>query len=127
MTRDRTPNRPMRDPIEIWDDLLHEVAEQAAADSQPTEDDLRWSREVDAMVDDRLAALWRQLRPLDAPVRRGVVIPPEIRALNRNALIQELERLRAESQVRYAHYDLTGLTVHDLQLLLTITLISIKR
>jgi hypothetical protein len=127
MTRDRIPNRPMRDPIEIWDDLLHEAAEQAAADSKPTEDDIRWSREVDAMVDDRLAALWRQLTPLDAPVQRGVTIPPEIEALDRNVLIGELERLRAASRVRYAHYDLTGLTVHDLRLLLTVTLGAMKK
>jgi hypothetical protein len=127
MTSDRTPNRPMRDPIEIWDDLLHEVAEQAAADSTPTEDDIRWSREVDAMVDEKLAALWRQLTPLDAPVQRGVTIPPEIEALDRSVLIRELERLRAGAKVRYAHYDLTGLTEHDLQLLLTITLGSMTK
>jgi hypothetical protein len=70
MTRDRKHDRPVREPIEIWDDLLHDAAEQAAADSVPTEDDIRWAREVNAVVMARLAALRRQRAPLHAPPRR---------------------------------------------------------
>ena len=122
MTRDRQHGRPMRDPIEIWDDLLHDAAEQAAEDSVATEDDIRWAREVHAMVMARLAALRRQRAPLHVPVRRGVTIPPEIQAMDRGALVTQLERLRREANVRYAHQDLTGLTDHDLRTLLTVIL-----
>ncbi|HEU4733431.1 MAG TPA: hypothetical protein VFT22_36310 [Kofleriaceae bacterium] len=112
----------MRDPIEIWDDLLHDVAEQVAEDGTAAEDDIRWSLEVDAMVRARLAALRRQLTPAYVPVKRGVAIPPEIQALDRAALMAQLERLRADPNVRYAHEDLRGLTDKDLRTLLTVLL-----
>jgi hypothetical protein len=117
----------MRDPIEIWDDLLHDAAEQAAEDIVPTEDDIRWAREVNAMVTARLAALRRQRASLHVPVRRGVTIPPEIQAMDRGALVTQLERLRREANVRYAHQDLTGLTDHDLRTLLTMILEPLGR
>jgi hypothetical protein len=122
MKDNRKHGRPMRDPIEIWDDLLHDVAEQAAEDGTETADAVRWSLEVDKMVKAKLAALRRQLTPAHVPVRRGVAIPPEIRALDRAALMAQLERLRAEPDIRYAHEDLRGLTDNDLQTLLAVIL-----
>lgn len=122
MRRTGKHDRPMRDPIDIWDDLLHEAAEGAAADHVPTADDIRSAREVDTAVKAGLATLRRQLAPRKVPIRRGVTIPPEIQAMRRGALMAQLEQLRQTANVRYAHQDLTGLSDHDLRTLLTVIL-----
>jgi hypothetical protein len=109
----------MRDPIQIWEDLLHEIAEQAAEDSVATEADLRCAREVEALVKARLATLRRRRTPVVVPVRRCVKIPPEIQALSRGPLMAQLEQLRKDGIARYAHQDLTVLSDHDLRTLLT--------
>lgn len=127
MTRDRN-FKPMRDPIAVMDDLLHDAAEQAAEDAAcggRTDEELLWARRVDAVVEAHLAAHRRQLAPAGSSfVRRGVKIPPEIEALDHDTLVMRLEQLRAQPGVQISHFDLTGLTVHDLQTLLTIALES---
>lgn len=129
MTRD--PNfKPLRDPIAIMDDLLHDAAEQAAEDAaaygERTDEELLWARGVAAVVEGLLAAHRRELTSGAGTsfVRRGVKIPPEIAALDHDTLVMRLEQLRAQPGVQISHFDLTGLTVHDLQTLLTIALES---
>lgn len=118
-SRDK-PGRATRDPVAIWDDILDLVAEDDAEIGVASDDDRRWSQRVDAQVKSRIAALRRQLTPTVVPIQHGVTIPPAIRAMDRQALVAQLERLRQGGQLRYAHHDLTGLSDNDLRTMLAI-------
>lgn len=115
--QDKPGNTP-RDPVAIWDDILDLVAEDDAETGEASEDDVRWSQSVDAGVRARLAQLRRQLTPIDVPIKRGVTIPPEIQAMDRPALVAQLEILRQCANVRYAQRDLMGMTDNDLRTML---------
>lgn len=115
--QDKPGNTP-RDAVAIWDDILDLVAEDDAETGEASEDDVRWSQSVDATVRARLAQLRRQLTPTDVPIKRGVTIPPEIQAMDRPALVAQLEILRQCANVRYAQRDLTGMTDNDLRTML---------
>lgn len=122
MTSNGKPRQTQRDAREIWDDLLHEAAEQAVEDRTLGEDDLQWASEVNALVSSHLAALRRQLTPRYVPIRRGVKIPPRIQTLDRWTVVAQLEDLRRRGLVSFAHQDLTGLTDRDLRQMLTVSL-----
>jgi hypothetical protein len=117
----------MRDPIEIWNDLLHDAAEQGAADCERTDDDMRWAHEVQARVTAWLTRRGHQGTSPSALVQRGLKIPPEIQVMGRGVLVAQLERLRAIGNLQYAHQDLTGLTDHDLQTILAAALQPFER
>ena len=117
----------MRDPIDIWDDLLHDAAEQAAADSKRTEDDMVWARHVESTVMSGLTGLRRRRTPVPVPMRRGVKIPPDIQAMERSALIVKLDRLHQEGKVQYSFRKLIGFSDHDLRTLLTAALRPLER
>jgi hypothetical protein len=127
MTRNRKHDRPMRDPIDIWNDLLHDAAEQAAGDSTPTEDDRLWARQVEETVTTWMAGVRRRRTRLLVPIRRGVTIPPAIQAMDRGAILTQLERMRKEGTIQYANEMLRGLSEHDLQTLLTAALEPLAR
>ncbi len=116
--------RTARDPIAIMDALLHDVAQQAADDHVPTDEDERWAQDTVAKLHRQLA----QLRPARdassgaASAKRDVEIPPSIQALDRETLLAQLEFLRQHGQVRYAHQNLTGLSVSDLRKTLAMVL-----
>jgi hypothetical protein len=110
------------DPVAAWDALLDAAAEDDLDSYEPTPDDRQWARSVDAMVQDRLDALQRQLGRGRPAIQRGVAIPPEIAKLDRPALVAQLEALRRSSAVRYAHQDLKGLSDHDLRTMLAVAL-----
>lgn len=110
------------DPVAAWDALLDAAAEDDVDGYEPTPDDLRWARSVDAMVQARLDTLQRQLTRSRLAPQRSVVIPPEIAKLDRPALVAQLEALRRSSAVRYAHQDLKGLSDHDLRTMLAVAL-----
>lgn len=114
--------RRIPDPVAAWDALLDAAAEDDIDNYEPTPDDLQWARSVDAMVQERLDALQRQLGRARPAIQRGVVIPPEIAKLDRPALVAQLEALRRSSAVRYAHQDLKGLSDHDLRTMLAVAL-----
>jgi hypothetical protein len=118
----RKHNRPMRDPIDIWDDLLHDAAEQAAADSERTEDDMVWARHVESTVMAGLTGLRRRRMTISVPKLRGVKIPPDIQAMTRNALLVKLDRLHQEGKVQYSFRKLIGFSDDDLRNLLTAAL-----
>jgi hypothetical protein len=110
------------DPVAAWDALLDAAAEDDIDGYEPTPDELRWARSVDAMVQARLDTLQRQLTPSRPAAQQGVVIPPEIAKLDRPNLLTQLEALRRSSAVRYAHQDLKGLSDHDLRTMLAVAL-----
>ena len=126
MNSERRQNRAMRDPIDIWSDLLHDAAEQAAEDSTPTDDDRRWARDVEARVMAGLVAFRRRSTPRFVPMRRGVTIPADIKAMDHGALVSLLEKMRREGNLVYAFHDLREMTDHDLQTLLTAALNSLE-
>jgi hypothetical protein len=110
------------DPIEVWETLLDDVAEQAAEDHVTTEEESAWARDVDAMVMRQLEALEPAPESESARPLPGVTIPPGLQALGRPVLIAQLEALRRAGLVRYAHQDLTGLSDNDLRKTLALAL-----
>lgn len=120
--RKRGSGRTARDPIAIMDALLHDVAAQAAEDHVPTAEDIRWARGA-------LAKLQREFdqdppgdRARPALATRGVAIPPELLTLDREALLARIEILRKVANVNYQQYELTGLSDHDLRVMLAMML-----
>jgi hypothetical protein len=104
------------------DALLHDVAAQAAEDHVPTAEDIRWARGA-------LAKLQREFdqdpqgdRARPASAKRGVAIPPELLTLGREALLARIEILRKVANVNYQQYELTGLSDHDLRVMLAMML-----
>lgn len=118
MTR-RKHNRPMRDPIDIWHDLLHDAAEQAAADSAPSHDDKLWARHVEDAMMAELTGLRRHHLTAAVPKLRGVKIPADIQAMTRNALLVKLDRLHQQGEVQYSFRKLIGFSDDDLRNILT--------
>lgn len=118
----RKHHRPMRDPIEIWDDLLHDAAEQAAADSTPSEDDKLWARHVEGNVMSGLTGLRRKHMTDVVPKLRKVKIPADIQAMTRNALLVKLDRLHQEGKVQYSFRRLIKFSDDDLRNILTAAL-----
>jgi len=116
-----------RDPIAIWDDILDLAAEDDADTGEPTAKDRQWSQRLDARVKSRIAELRRSLTPTDAPIKRGVTIPPEVLALDRDAIVAQLEILRQGEHVRYSHQELTGLSDNNLRILLALALGSNRK
>jgi hypothetical protein len=120
MTRIGKPQATQLDPVEVWERLLQDVAEQHAEDFVPTESDLKWAKDTRAYVNRRLAELRRRLTPTASPPREGVVVPAWVQALDRAALLAQIEALRQGEAARYAHHDLTALTDDDLRALLAL-------
>lgn len=112
-------DRSARDAVAILDAVIDHVAEEEAENGEPTEQDLRWSRDLRRQMQSRMAALRRQLTPVQ-PIVRSVSIGSEIRGLDREGLLAQLEALRQGGDVRYAHQDLTGLSDDDLRRMLAI-------
>jgi hypothetical protein len=116
--------RTARDPIAIMDALLDDIAEQAAEDYVPTDRDDRWAKATMANLHRQLA----QLPPAHdsssgtAAGKKDVEIPESIQALDRETLLAQLEFLRQRGHVRYAHQNLTRLSVNDLRKTLAVVL-----
>jgi hypothetical protein len=121
-SRNRIP-----DPIAAWNALLAAAAEADIESGEPTPEDRRWMQSVDAMVQARLDTLQRQLTGSRPAAKRGVVIPPELEALDRAGLLARLEATRGLLGVRYAHKDLKGLSDHDLRTMLVVSLKERRR
>jgi hypothetical protein len=115
-----------RDAIAIWDDIMDLVAEDDVEHGESSAADRQWSKHVDVKVKARVAELRRRLTPMDVPIKRGVTIPPQILALDRDAVVAQLEILRQSKNVRYAHRELTSLSDNNLRILLTIAIGSKK-
>lgn len=106
------------------DDVLDELSYQAAlaeADhGSSAADDARWSRELDAKLQARLAELRRNLLPAAAPIQKAKPIRARWLALQRDALIAKLTEITQTmaGAVQYAHRDLQELSDNDLRQLL---------
>jgi hypothetical protein len=116
--------RTARDPIAVMDALLTDVAEQAAEDHVPTDEEMQWARGATAKLRRQVAQLQGGHRATSsgAPTKRSVVIPAEILALDREALVAHIEILRRGANVRYASLNLTGLSDNDLRTMLAVLL-----
>jgi hypothetical protein len=112
----------LKDPIAFWRGIFNDVCDQAGEDYMPTASDRAWLAKQKVRVQARLAELRRQVAPAGAAIQIGVVIPPEILTLDRAALIAQLERLRNQRNVRYAHDGLTSLSDNDLRTTLALLL-----
>lgn len=55
--------KPAPDATAILDAVIDLVAEEEAENGEPTEQDIRWSRDVRAQMQSRIAELRRQLKP----------------------------------------------------------------
>jgi hypothetical protein len=104
------------------DALLHDIAAQAAEDHVPTNEDRRWARGA-------LAKLHREFeqhppgpRARSASAKRGVSIPGELLALDRETMLARIEMLKQVANVSYQHEKLTGLSDHDLRVMLAMML-----
>ena len=112
-------DKSLPDPATVLQTVLEIVGEEAE-NAEPTEADDRWAREVRLNMQSRIAALRRQLTPVQPMIRRAPPISDEIRSLDRAGLLARLEVLRQGPDVRYAHQDLTGLSEDDLRHMLAI-------
>ena len=92
-----------------------QVTQGEAEDPEFTPEEDAWARNVRQGVETKLAALRRQLTPLEPKRKRVAPIPDEIRALDRPELLSQLQLLRSRLSLRYAHMDLTGLSTDDLR------------
>lgn len=127
MTKDDRAGSGKRDPIDVWDDILDLVAETDAEDGEATDADLAWSASLDLTVKSRLAEMRRRLTPGEVPILRGVTIPPEVEAMDRRALVEQLEVLRRAGAARYAHQELKGLSDLELRNMLALLMRSSRR
>ncbi len=122
MTDEHNPGHTVRDPVATWEDILDLIAEDDAETGTPTKEDQRWSQRLDAQIKSRVAELRRRLTPTDVPIQRGVTIPPEILALDHDALVAQLEIQRQSGYLQVWHRDLTGLSDTNLRIALTLAM-----
>lgn len=118
----RKPNRPMRDPIDVWHDLLHDAAEQAARDTESPAEDKMWARHVESRVMNTLTGLRRGQVEGAVPKLPGVKIPRDIQAMPRNTLLVKLDRLHQDGKIQYSFRKLVGFSDDDLRNILTAAL-----
>ena len=107
---------PPPDALAILDEVIELVAQEEAENGEPTEQDIRWSRDVRRQVQSRIAALRRQLTPVAPIDQPAASIADDIRALDRAGLLARLEPLR---QGGGARQDLATLSDDDLREMLT--------
>lgn len=122
MTDDHKSRPAPRDPIAIWENILDLVAEDDGLNEEPSEQAREWLEQHDVRVKSHVAELRRRLTPTDVEIQRDVTIPPEIAALDRNAIIALLEIERRAGNVRWHHHELTGLTDDSLRITLALAM-----
>lgn len=110
-------DKPVRDASAVLDAVIDLVAEEEAENGEPTEQDIRWSRDLRAQMQSRIAALRRQLTPAQPNAPQDTPPGAEIHALDREGLLARLEALRGDGE-RNARPDLTGLSDDDLRQML---------
>jgi hypothetical protein len=118
----RGSGRTARDPIATMDALLHDIAAQAAEDHVPTDEDRRWARGAMAKLRREFAQHPLGQRAKPPAGTRGVTIPAELLALDRETMLAQIDILRRVANVTYQHEKLTGLSDHDLRVMLAMML-----
>jgi hypothetical protein len=101
---------PPPDAIALLDAVIDHVAEEEAEHGEPTEQDVRWSRDLRRTMQARIAALRsaHTAAPMDFAIR----------ALDREGLLARLEALRQDGGG--VHQDLRRLSDDDLRQMLAI-------
>jgi hypothetical protein len=122
MQHNKKRGRTARDPIAIMDALLHDVAAQAAEDHVPTDEDRRWARGAMARLHREFAQPSPVRRATPASAKRGVTIPAELLALDRETMLAKIEMLKQLANVNYQLDELKGLSAHDLRVMLAMML-----
>ena len=118
----RGRGRTARDPMVTMDALLHDIAAQAAEDHVPTAEDRRWARDALAKLRQEFAQDVPEHRARPASAKRGVTIPAALLALDRATMLAQIEILKRVANVTYQHEKLTGLSDHDLRVMLAMML-----
>ena len=108
------------DPDDLLDELSYQAALAEADHGKSSATDVRWSRELDAKLQARLAELRRNLLPAAAPIQKAKPIRAKWLTLQRDAMIAKLTEITQamSGAVQYAHRDLQGLSDNDLRQLL---------
>lgn len=121
---------PLPDAVAILDAVIDHVAQEEAESGEPTEQDIRWSRDVRRQLQSRVAGMRRQLDQPDQldqldRQRPQAIEPAEpttsmgddshaLRALDREALLARLKPLHPPG----AHPDLASLGDEELRWML---------
>src|SRR5690348_3033758 len=102
---------------EVLDTLTHHVAQEEAENGKASAEDRRWSKDLGAQVEARLAEVRRQLTPEDVPTEKSKPIRQSTLAMARDALLEGIARITAAmgGTVQYAHRNLKGLSDDDLR------------
>ena len=88
----------------------------------PNDEDRRWARGALAKLQREFAHHPSGNRARPAPDKRGVTIPAELLALDREAMLAQLEMLKRVANVNYQLDELKGLSDHDLRVMLAMML-----
>ena len=126
MTDDTKSCPGPRDPRAVWGDILEMVADDDAETGESSEGVKQWSRQLDAQIKSRVAELRRRLTPMDVEIKQEVTIPPEILAMDHNALVAQLESMRQSGIVSIQHQQLTGLNDKSLRQALAIAMLKLR-
>ena len=126
MTDDTKSCPAPRDPRAVWGDILEMVADDDAETGESSEAVKQWSRRLDARIKSRVAELRRRLTPTDVEIKQDVMIPPEILAMDHNALVAQLESMRQSGIVSIQHQQLTGLSDKSLRQALAIAVQKLR-
>jgi hypothetical protein len=112
-------DKPKPNAFEVLDEISHHAAEAAVERRRGTSTarDRRWSRELGAQLDERLAALRRGLIPADPPIERVKPVRPSTLALARDAVLEGIRRFTAPTggRVQFAYRNLKRLSDDDLR------------
>lgn len=116
---DEVSQRTPLTALEILDEISHQAALAAAERrTKPTPEERRWSRELGAKVDARLAELRRNLTPTDVvPSEKAKPIRASTLAMTRDAVVEAITRLTQSmgGAVQFAHRNLKRLSDDDLR------------
>ena len=117
MTKSKLVLKPSEADVE--DEIIHQLALEDA-ENGPTSPMVRqWSKDLGALIDDRLAELRRNLTPADAQIENGKPIRPSTLAMTRDAIMEAIARLVRTlgtlGTIQYAHRNLKTLSDNDLR------------
>src|SRR4051812_29243918 len=102
---------------DVLDTINYQVALEEAENGAATPEDKKWSKDLGAKIEARLAELRRNLTPADPPKERALPLRPSTIAMTRDALMAAIAKVTGSmgGQVQYAHRNLTKLSDDDLR------------
>ena len=102
---------------DVLDTVNYQVALEDAENGAATPEDKKWSKDLGAKVEARLAELRRNLTPEDPPKERARPLRQSTIEMTRDALMAAIAKVTGSmgGQVQYAHRNLTKLSDDDLR------------